>query len=47
VVVGFLTMVTGAGGIWDATTDDLAVANFVTSVTFVDGPDLAAVLPVQ
>jgi len=44
VVVGYLGIVTNAGGIWDASTDDLAdtVAN-VDSVTFVDAPFVRAV----
>lgn len=51
VVVAYANVVTGAGGIWDATTDDFRVpgapGGFVTTVTIVDGPDLAALLPVQ
>jgi hypothetical protein len=51
IVVGYLKIVTGSGGIWDATTDDLtppgAPTGNLVSVTHVDGPDLIALLPVQ
>jgi len=46
IIVGYLKIVTGAGGIWDASTDDLAVgagAGPVVSVTFNDNPPVLKV----
>lgn len=42
VVIGYLKIVTGAGGIWDASTDDLAVSGNITSFAFTDAPGIAA-----
>lgn len=42
VMVARLKIVTGSGGIWDASTDNLAVGGNVVSVTFEDAPGLGA-----
>lgn len=42
VLIARLKIVTGAGGIWDASTDNLAVGGNVVSVTFQDAPGIAA-----
>ncbi len=49
-IISYLKIVNGAGGIWDATTDDLAVgagAGPVTSITFFDSPPLEPIHGVQ
>lgn len=38
VAVSYLQMITGAGGIWDASTDDLAVGGNVVTLVFEDMP---------
>lgn len=38
VPIGYLQVITGAGGAFDATTDDLAVAGNIASLAFVDAP---------
>lgn len=46
IIVGYLKIVTGSGGIWDATTDDLAAgagSGPVVSVTFADNPPVKKV----
>ena len=51
VVVAYAKLTTTAGGLWDATTDDFNVpggpGNRVAALSIIDGPDLAALLPVQ
>lgn len=42
VLIGRLKIVTGAGGIWDASTDDLAVGGNLVSFTFQDAPGIGA-----
>lgn len=42
VLIARLKIVTGSGGIWDASTDDLEVGGNIVSVTFQDAPGIAA-----
>lgn len=42
VIVGYMGIVTGAGGIFDASTDALAVAGNIASITFTDAPAIGA-----
>lgn len=42
IVVGYLQIVTGSGGIWDASTDDLAVSGNIASFAFTDAPAMGA-----
>lgn len=45
VVVGYIGIVTGSGGIWNATTDDLSVSGNIVSLTFIDAPFVNRVNP--
>lgn len=44
--VAWLKMTTGAGGIWDASTDDLTVSGNVASLTFYDAPNVKLIADV-
>lgn len=41
IIVGYMQIVTGAGGIFDASTDALAVAGNITAISFVDAPAMS------
>lgn len=38
IAIGWMQIITGAGGIFDASTDDLEVGGNITSITFYDAP---------
>lgn len=44
VIVGYAQVVTGAGGAFDATTDDFAVGGNIASLVFVDAPSVGGAL---
>lgn len=42
VAIGYLKIVTGSGGIWDASTDDLTVSGNIASFAFTNAPAIGA-----